>query len=90
MAIVAHPLPSSPVKGEVWHPAWGNMLPPPPFGTSPTMGEVGRGWLGRAGETGHHRFIPVVAMPSMSSRWKARKKTKIGTRLRTLIANSPP
>jgi hypothetical protein len=57
--------------------------PPPSWG----------GWEGAVldyGDKHPHRFIPVVAIPSISSRWKNRKNTKIGTSDSTLIANSPP
>ncbi|MGO8485122.1 hypothetical protein AB9F39_39255, partial [Rhizobium leguminosarum] len=32
----------------------------------------------------HQRFMPVVAMPSISRRWKNRKKKNTGTSIRTV------
>ena len=37
-----------------------------------------------------HRFMPVVAMPSISRRWKNRKNRKTGTSVSDDMANSPP
>jgi hypothetical protein len=39
-----HPLPASPIKGEVQLRSWGMIVSPPPADTSPLMGEVRRGW----------------------------------------------
>ena len=40
-----HPLPTSPIKGEVSLHSFGTILPQPPAGTSPLMGEARRGGL---------------------------------------------
>jgi hypothetical protein len=55
--------------------------------TLPLAGRVGEGvfW-----EAHSHRFMPVVAMPSMRRRWKNRKIRKIGTSDRIDMANRPP
>jgi hypothetical protein len=39
-----HPLPASPIEGEVPLHSWGTILPTPQTLTSPSMGEAGRGW----------------------------------------------
>ena len=43
-SILPHPLPASPIKGEVPLHSLGSILPQSPAYTSPLMGEAGRGW----------------------------------------------
>ena len=46
LSVGLHPLPTSPIKGEVPLHSFGTTLPQPPAGTSPLMGEARRGWSG--------------------------------------------
>jgi hypothetical protein len=50
MSVWPHPLPSSPIKGEVPSCAWGGIGTDTTAPTSPLMGEAGRGW-GRTHQT---------------------------------------
>jgi hypothetical protein len=45
-----HPLPASPIKGEVPLHSFGSIQPQPPAHTSPLMGEAGRGWSPARGD----------------------------------------
>ena len=45
-----HPLPTSPIMGEVPLHFFGSIQSQPPHSTSPLMGEVGRGWSHTCGD----------------------------------------
>jgi hypothetical protein len=46
LCVGLHPLPTSPIKGEVSLHSFSSIQSRPPAGTSPLMGEVKWGWCG--------------------------------------------
>ena len=44
LSVWLHPLPASPIEGEVQLHSFGSVQSQPPAFTSPLMGEDGRGW----------------------------------------------
>jgi len=56
----AHPLPSSPIKGEVPFSGRGTISPQEWRLTSPLMGEAGRGW------SNSHQLIHLIPLPKTS------------------------